>query len=131
MGAVREPDLYRCAVSYGGIFDLPKWETGQNSMDLGYFDIPAIDSNKAHDISPIEQADHIQAAVLLLHGRIETGVAISQTEAMETALKRARKPVQAIYFDDEDYFLSQEANRIAFLKAVKQFLSEHLGANGT
>jgi dipeptidyl aminopeptidase/acylaminoacyl peptidase len=131
MGAVREPDLYRCAVSYGGIFDLTKWETGQDSMDLGYFDIPTIDSSKAHDISPLEQADHIQAAVLLLHGRMDTSVAISQTEAMEAALKRAGKPVQAIYFDDEDHFLSQEANRIGFLKAVERFLSEHLGAKGT
>jgi dipeptidyl aminopeptidase/acylaminoacyl peptidase len=51
---------------------------------------------------------------------------------MERALKHAGKPVEAIYFDDDEGygnngFVSIEANRIAFLKATEAFLKKNIG----
>lgn len=50
-------------------------------------------SNNLDAISPIARAAHADAPILLIHGKDDTVVPISQSETMESALKRAGKPV--------------------------------------
>ena len=54
-------------------------------------------------------------------------MSIADSEAMEDALRRLGKPVETLYFDDDDHYLFREEDRIAFLKALDGFLSGNLG----
>ena len=129
MGAVKTPDLYRCAVSMAGVTDLRRRLDRANQSRFADLNVPRFDSDPATIAanSPVLHADRIHIPVLLVHGRRDFTVSVEDSEAMESALKEAGKPVRALYFDDDDHYLFREEDRIAFLKALGAFLQENLG----
>jgi len=64
--------------------------------------------------------------VLLAHAREDFTIPAGQSEELESVLKRAGAPVQALYFEDDDQSLHNEADRVAFLRALATFLGTHL-----
>jgi dienelactone hydrolase len=146
MGAVTQPDLYRCVVSFDGISDLPDYAYNRAFFGGRFVTLARFDNGKLSETSPINHADQIKAPVLLVHSRLDDAHPVEQTEAMESALKRAGKSVEALYFDDDDGrsliraddgtggdydqnddLVAVEANRIAFLKATEVFLKKNIG----
>jgi dienelactone hydrolase len=132
MGAIREPDLYRCAISFDGITDLPDYSFTRRFFGAGPAELARYDNGKLSAISPVNLAEGIKASVLLVHARQDWARPVEEAESMESALKRAGKPVEAIYFEDDEGrghggFVSVEANRIAFLKATEAFLKKNIG----
>ena len=132
MGAVTAPDLYRCAISFDGIADLPAYSLTRRYFSGSLAELPRYDNGKLSETSPVNLADRIKATVLLVHSRQDSIRPVEETESMERALKSAGKPVEAIYFDDDEGygnngFVSIEANRIAFLKATEAFLKKNIG----
>jgi dipeptidyl aminopeptidase/acylaminoacyl peptidase len=129
MGAVKTPDLFRCAVSIAGVSDLRRrldLATGSRFADLN---VPRIDTDPAviEANSPVLHADRIKIPILLVHGRRDFTVSVADSEAMEQALRQAGKPVQTLYFADDDHYLFRERDRIAFLQTLADFLAENLG----
>jgi dipeptidyl aminopeptidase/acylaminoacyl peptidase len=138
-GAAFTPELYRCAAAFGGVSDLRDmlvlqrgrrdgrsamvtyWEESVGVEDTG------LSRDKLAAISPLQHADRVQAAVLLIHGRDDSVVPIGQSRAMERALRAAGKTVQLVELEGEDHWLSIASTRLELLKAVDAFLAEHLG----
>lgn len=132
-GATIDTGVYRCAVSEGGISDLRAqltfWHWPQSTLDdrwqrfwdrfLGvrYLDDPKLDA-----ISPIKHVDKVSIPILLIHGKDDTVVPISQSEDMADALKAARKQVEFVQLDGEDHWLSKSETRLQMLKATVRFL---------
>ena len=77
------------------------------------------------DISPLKHADRVDAPVLLIHGREDVTVPYEQSTDMQSALKRANKPVQLVTLDKEDHSLSRGATRLQMLKACVDFLKQY------
>ncbi len=129
MGAIKTPELFRCAVSMAGVTDLRRRLDRANQSRFADLNLPRFDSDPAviEANSPVLHADRIQIPVLLVHGRRDFTVSIEDSEAMEDALKKDGKQVRALYFDDDDHYLFREGDRIAFLKALDEFLGENLG----
>ena len=129
MGAVKTPDLYRCAVSIAGVSDLRRRLDLASESRFADLNVPRVDTDPAviDANSPVLHADRIKIPILLVHGRKDFTVSVADSEAMEQALKAAGKPVQTLYFADDDHYLFRERDRIAFLQTLADFLGENLG----
>ncbi|HEX4508394.1 MAG TPA: S9 family peptidase [Alphaproteobacteria bacterium] len=130
MGAIKTPNLYRCAASMAGVTDLRRRLDRANQSRFADLNLPRFDSDPAiiDANSPVLHADRIRIPVFLAHGRRDFTVSVADSEAMEDALRQAGKQVETLYFDDDDHYLFREEDRIAFLKALEGFLSANLGA---
>ncbi|MBL4618455.1 MAG: S9 family peptidase [Robiginitomaculum sp.] len=97
-GATFTPDLYKCAVSIAGVFDLKamydwaKINSGRRSGTVAYWDRSMSgDEHRETTMraaSPIRFANQVKIPVLLIHGRDDTIVPIVQSKRMNGALKR-------------------------------------------
>jgi dipeptidyl aminopeptidase/acylaminoacyl peptidase len=76
-------------------------------------------------ISPLKHADQASAPILLIHGHDDTVVPMEQSVNMETALKRANKPVEFVTLSSEDHWLSREATRMQMLQATVAFVEKN------
>lgn len=137
-GAAFTPDLYACAAAIAPVSDLndmigyERDRSPRGSWVVEYWErVIGGDLGAARDrlaaISPARNADAVRAPVLLIHGRDDAVVPISQSRGMASALRRADKPVELIELSGEDHWLSNGATRLETLQALDRFLAEHLG----
>jgi acetyl esterase/lipase len=139
-GVTVQQGLYRCAVSVAGVADPEAilvrirnraWGT---SPSLRYWKAyigagSTFASNNLDSISPVALAAKADAPILLIHGKDDTVVQISQSEAMESALKRAGKPVDFVVMENEDHWLSRGETRTEMLKSAVDFVEKYNPAN--
>ena len=76
MSAIRSPDLFKCAVGYAGIYDLSmmydKGDILESRFGLAYLDeVIGNDQAELKANSPVNLADKLQAAVLIVHGEAD------------------------------------------------------------
>ncbi|MBI1179595.1 MAG: prolyl oligopeptidase family serine peptidase [Alphaproteobacteria bacterium] len=126
-GAASTPDLYACAVSLNGVSDIGAMISSDRFYDNYMFsrDYFAQDDNKA--VSPRYHVDDVKAPILVAYGTDDRVVDPDQSTSMISALKHAGKAVVEVKLKDGDHYLTHESNRIAFFKAMDDFLQEHLG----
>ena len=130
MGAAREPDLYRCAVGYVGVYDLVE-KHQDNSKEARWMRTWSNDWMGERDTlagkSPTRLADRIKVPVFLAAGGADEIAPIVHSQRMEKALKAAGTPVETLYFPTEGHgFYTQEHQR-EFHARLLDFLSRHLG----
>ncbi len=135
-GATLTPELYACAVSVGGIGDLPmmlRWIKARqadqgNPGRLNYWLDhigPAGDPAVAR-ASPVNNIIAVRAPILLIHGRDDTVVPYAQSAEMAEALKRAGKSATLTPLVGEDHWLSLSQTRTQTLEAMESFLAMSL-----
>ncbi len=130
MSVVREPDLYKCAIGYVGVYDLPLMKkAGDIPKSRGgriYLErvLPdTVEEQRAQ--SPAYNADRIKAAVFLAHGERDQRVPMAQGRSMRKALDKAGKPYLWMQRDEgHGYF--QQKNRHDFYSRMEAFFAEHL-----
>lgn len=129
-GAVKEPDLYRCAAAWAPVTDLVNLHRGiKNGLhtEIG-LDRLGEDDDRLDAASPAHHADRIKIPVLLVHGNQDFTVQPEHSRFMEAALKSEGKPVEAIYLDNADHYRQRHDARQAWLSALDKFLTPQLGA---
>ena len=135
-GATLDTGVYRCAVSVAGLSDLKAqleyWHWPYNTLDdrnTRFWDrflgVESADDPKLDAISPIKQVGKVSIPILLIHGRDDTVVPVSQSANMFDALKQAGKQVQFVELDGEDHWLSRSETRRQMLDATVRFLEEN------
>ena len=132
-GATLQHDIYRCAVSFGGVADLRRlvsYSSGRSGMvALRYWTryMGAVDLNDPvlAKYSPAIHAAEASAPILLIHGKDDTVVPLNQSTEMADALRRAGKPVEMIVQESADHWLSLGATRLAMLQATMAFVEKH------
>lgn len=137
MGAVKTPELYRCAVSFAGVTDLQDliaYESdyigGRSAAELSIGRAWG-DRERLRATSPVLQAQRIQVPVLLVHGTADRVVPVEQSSDMAKALRRAGKPHQYIEQEGGDHHLSRNSHRLEFFEALERFLDAQLQPTGT
>jgi dipeptidyl aminopeptidase/acylaminoacyl peptidase len=80
---------------------------------------------RLNEISPSVLANRADAPILLIHGKDDTVVPLEQSETMESALRRAGKPVELVTMNNEDHWLSREETRVGMLKAAVAFVEKY------
>jgi dipeptidyl aminopeptidase/acylaminoacyl peptidase len=130
------PDLYKCAVSINGVFDIEKMlqtekrEYGNNHWVVSYWkDVISkgdINEDYLEQISPINHVMKIKAPVLLIHGELDQTVPIKQSKNMYDELDDAKKEVTFIELEEGNHNLSKSVNRLKALQAMDQFIKQFI-----
>jgi len=130
-GVTVQHGLYRCAVSFAGISDIGKMygddtRESADSPDLTHaLKLQLGDRSGWRAVSPARLADKADAPILLIHGKDDTVVPISQSDAMEKALLAAGKPVERLTLPGGDHWLLGEDARVAMLKSSVAFVEKY------
>jgi dipeptidyl aminopeptidase/acylaminoacyl peptidase len=126
-GAQRDGALFRCAISFAGVSDL----NGMMSYDSHFLNSNARRASwrqSAPDlkaVSPINLAAQFSTPVLIVHGKKDLRVPVSQSRKMADRLKAAGKTVEYIEQPEGDHHFSREADRKQFLEASEAFLRKY------
>jgi dipeptidyl aminopeptidase/acylaminoacyl peptidase len=130
MGAATQPELYQCAAAWAPVTDLADLLQDRDHNEFGWLNRDRMvgEQGVRPRQSPIDLAADVTLPVLLMHGREDYTVPVRHSLEMEARLLSAHRPVSALYLDQADHFLSRGSDRIAVLRALDGFLSDHLGA---
>ncbi len=129
---VKEPDLYRCAIGYVGIYDLRQWvsDTDIAKSRSGPEFIDSHIGNDAADLwerSPLAHADRIKAKVMLVVGGADERVPKSQGEAMRAALIKNKNEPEWIYERTEGHGFYTESDVAELDEKLLAFLGRQIG----
>ena len=136
MGAIREPELYRCAIGVSGVFDLGKmykWgdiretDYGQKYLDR----VLGKDKVELAANSPVSQVDKVRIPVLLMHGQLDGRVPIEHAIAMEKALRKADKPVELVRYPFTGHGILIDKYERDYYARILAFLDANIGASAT
>lgn len=130
MSAAREPEMFRCAVSYVGLSDLELMYSRGDIQLSAYGESylkTAIGEDEAElaRYSPVNHATDITAAVMLVHGGEDVRVPIVHAKRMRAALEDADKPVEWLVKDNEAHGFYRQAHRVELFEGVLAFLDKH------
>lgn len=131
MGVAREPDLYRCASGYVGVYDLglmhERGDLQERESGANYLREWIGEGESLQGKSPVGLADRIKVPVLLAAGGEDERAPIVHTRRMEKALKAAGVPVEARYYATEGHGFYTLAHRQEYFSQLLEFLDRHLG----
>ncbi|HUH90271.1 MAG TPA: S9 family peptidase [Lysobacter sp.] len=131
MGVAKEPDLYRCAVGYVGVYDLPTMHSQGDIQRRGsgetYLRERIGERAELAAVSPTNMADRIKVPVFLVAGGEDERAPIVHSKMMERALRNAGVPVETLYYDNEGHGFYLEASRREYYTRLLAFLARHLG----
>lgn len=130
MGVAKEPDLYRCAVGYVGVYDLELRHrdlSDEGRLAKTWAQDWMGERNALAGRSPTHLADRIKVPVFLAAGGKDERAPLEHSERMEKALKKAGVPVETLYFPNEGHGFYTEPHRREYYTRLLGFLSRHLG----
>ncbi len=132
MGVVKEPDLYKCAIGYVGLYDIDLikksdiWsrKSGQQfAREAWGID----DKNFVKERSPIFHLDKLKAAVMIVHGRDDQRVHVQNAYDLAEALDKKGHPYEYMVKPNEGHGFYDLDNRIELYTKMEQFLKKHIG----
>jgi dipeptidyl aminopeptidase/acylaminoacyl peptidase len=128
MEAARNPDLYKCAVSFAGVTDVAYLVS--SSRKYTNFEIVkeqvGSDYSELRQRSPLYIAEDIKIPVLLAHGTEDRSVRVRHSKTMHRELQKQDKEVTYLELEDGDHHLSNQEHRVQFFNAMDAFLQSHL-----
>jgi pimeloyl-ACP methyl ester carboxylesterase len=133
MLAAREPEMFKCAIGYAGVYDLPyifKEDLKRTSARSTNWYKKAIgeDKDELERFSPAAQARNIKAPVLLIHGGKDEIAPKEHAFRMRDALTAAGKAPEWMYIDYEGHGFYDTENATAVYTKLEDFLKRHIGA---
>lgn len=131
--SVREPDLYRCAVDYDGMYDLKAWSTQADftSTEFGknYIrEYAGATPERLFQASPASRIDQLKIPVLIVHGEQDKRVPIAQAKALRKALEDHHVPYEWMTKPGEGHGFYLPENKEEFYKKLLAFLDKNIGA---
>ena len=130
-GVSKEPTLYKCAVGYVGVYDLPMLvaDASDKSTRLENWTKEWIGTNPAllSKASPNLNADRIKVPVFLAAGGEDKTAPIEHSKKMEAALKKAGASVETLYVPTEGHGFYTLEHRREFYTQLLAFLDRNIG----
>jgi dipeptidyl aminopeptidase/acylaminoacyl peptidase len=132
MGAVKEPDLYQCAIGMSGVYDLnlmfQSGDVADAERGLSYMrEVLGEDRTLLETRSPVANADKIEANVMLIHGLQDERAPIEHAERMREALMNEGKEVVWITENREAHGILSDDNRVRVYQGILDFLELNIG----
>lgn len=135
-GVAFEPDLYRCAITFAGVFDWKqlirqRWANSDDDKFNYEYLIkklgdPVAQEARFEQNSPIQHVAAIKARVFVIHGKLDTTVDYRQSTKLLSELEAHHVPHEKLFFDTEVHGFIERENAQKFLEAVEQFLAKYL-----
>ncbi|MEO6968483.1 MAG: alpha/beta fold hydrolase [Rhodanobacteraceae bacterium] len=136
-GAVKEPDLYKCAIGYVGVYDLRlMYNSGSDAVhDIYGKDYLkrtlGTDMDALAQHSPIYQLNNLKAKVMLIVGGRDTRVPEVQGKTLHQDLLIRHVPHEWLYKPDEWHGFYNEDNITELFTKVDAFLQKNIGTAQT
>lgn len=141
MGAVRDPQAYRCAISFAGVTDI------QLMYDISWSDVsddykqhgmPKLVGDRVKDAamldanSPVKRAGEIKVPLLVAYGVLDRRVPMAHAKAFISAARRAGVAVDELNYPAEGHGFFHPDNETDYYQRVDAFLAKALkpGAAG-
>jgi len=134
-GAVKEPDLYKCAIGYVGVYDLRLMYTGGSDAMRDIYGKDFLkrtvgtDGDTLAQHSPIYQLNNLKAKVMLIVGGRDTRVPEVQGKTLHQDLLMRHIPHEWLYKPDEWHGFYNEDNIAELLTKVDAFLQTNIGSD--
>ncbi len=128
--AHRNPEIYKCAMSYAGVSDLSamiRYDRRYLGSKWGRTWV----KEQAPDlkgVSPINHVKDVKVPMLIMHGKRDRRVKVNQSRNFAKALKKAGKDVRYVEQPEGDHYFSLEADRVQFLQEMEAFLAKNIPA---
>lgn len=131
-GAVREPELYKCAIGDAGIYDLrlmyrrgdiPQSLFGENYLKM----VLGEDTDALWERSPMAHLDRLRAAVMLIVGGADARVPAVQGENLHDALEQRKIAHEWLYERTEGHGFFSEEHVTAMYEKMLAFLDRSIG----
>ncbi|GAB3252316.1 alpha/beta hydrolase family protein [Chitinimonas naiadis] len=135
MGLVKEPELFRCGISWAGVtdlgllFSLATSDATKESLQYGARELigdPQVDAEKFKASSPLVNAARITQPVLLAYGGADRRVPIAHGTDFRSAVSKTNKQVEWLVYPEEGHGWALEKNRYDFWQRVEAFLDKNL-----
>ena len=121
---------WACAIDFYGIASWSSFfaQTGlwRRSHRAAEYGDPELDRALLHELSPLKDADSIQAPLLVAHGLTDPRVAPFESEQIVAALRRRGHAVEHVTVPDEGHGFVKRRNRVTIYQTVARFLDRHL-----
>lgn len=130
-GATRNPERYRCAACFAGVFDL----RAQLAYDRDFFSsevykeyrstVKGAGSFDLDGVSPLRQIARLKAPLLLVHGDEDNTVPVSQTKIYAAAVRHAGGSVDLTIVPKEGHGFREKGTMALWLGKLDAFLDKH------
>lgn len=129
-GAIRNPERYRCAISWAGPSDLPammRFDRKQFSATRYFREwrkkFSSNDDLSA--VSPINFPDRFKVPLLIGHGEEDGTVPPKQTHKMVEALQKAGANVTPVFYKDSQHSFGSSKDLADWLAHLEAFLAKY------
>ena len=131
MSASLAPELFKCVVAGGGVYDLNMMLEEGDIPDRLYGkayleDVLGKDAKKRTEFSPVNNVHKLKAPVLIVHGKKDRRVPIEHAEALREAMNEHNKEYEWFVKSSEAHGFFNEKNRSEYYEKVAGFLRKHL-----
>jgi dipeptidyl aminopeptidase/acylaminoacyl peptidase len=131
MQPILNPGMYKCAVGYVGVYDLPAWSRSKESLsetgEVWLGRTLGTDMDALAKVSPANRAAEIKVPVMLVHGKSDTNVGMGQYRAMEGALTNIGKTPETFLAPGEGHGFEKPENRAELYRRLGNFLDKYIG----
>jgi dipeptidyl aminopeptidase/acylaminoacyl peptidase len=131
IAAVKEPQLYRCAVSIAGVSDISQLARDDRQFYGGFEaarESTGTDKAQLAAQSPVLHADQIKIPILLVHGDNDSTVRLAQSEAMAKALRQHGVQSELVVIKGGEHSLLRPQMRLTLYTKLEAFLAANLGS---
>jgi dipeptidyl aminopeptidase/acylaminoacyl peptidase len=135
MGPVRDPGLYRCAISLVGVTDIMLMfenYVSDTSSDLKRYSLPQrigdpkADREMLNTYSPLRRVADIKVPVLLGVGLLDRRVPREHADAFESAARKAGVNIERVNYGDEGHGFTLPVNQADFWTRMEAFLNRYI-----
>lgn len=138
-GVVKEPDLYRCAVGYVGVYDMAWFREGdgsdgdrggskqKKSMEQWSSAHLGDDLEAMKAVSPVHHVDRIKAELFIVHGEDDVRVPVGHAYRLKEALDKIGKKYEWLLVDKEGHGFMNVDNRVTLYGKMLAFFDQHIG----
>lgn len=130
--AARNPEIYRCAISFAGISEVRamlRYDPSSGIARRYYKDwrdrVRGDEDFDLGAVSPLTRASAIRVPLLIAHGDEDHVVPFAQSRNMHEALRRAKIDHEFVVYPGEGHGFGKAENSIDFLRRVEAFLARH------
>ena len=133
IGSIKNPDLYKCAVSIAGVTDLNDMVSDLKKNRFGKFSARDFmlkgfeGGDNIKENSPVKRADELMTPTLLVHGTKDIQVQFDQYKRMKRAMKKSPAKTSFIEIKDGDHSLATSQHRKTLFVAMDKHLKTYLG----
>ncbi|MEL0641027.1 S9 family peptidase [Pseudoalteromonas aliena] len=130
--AIREPDLYKCAVGFVGVYDLQlmfeEGDISESSSGLNYLESVLPKTKELREAqSPVYNVDKLKAPVFIIQGGQDVRVPEEHAFRLRDALKKRNHPVEWMYKKGEGHGFYKPEHNVERWEKMLTFFEKNIG----